>query len=314
MSRAEIMSRNKIMKSLTHMLNKKARPTKNNQFSFLYEPSQTPIAVTTGTNSLTLDAAQARLSDKRTWPDGFPAEKQKDGKAVRIHYKSTNTVQCELELENILVMYRTHIKDRNSRVSETHPFLEEYLEKNPVGAIELDINDANLFKNASKLVEQAATSATPSSAIATSATTDSTATDPAKKSKKKGKKAKASDDPDTTSPMAEGGKPVDLTGQIPPVKTAFALQLARIQKELYVLLRGNIELYIDSSCWSVVSNEILTFERNRGLKDTARLDPSKRFTWAQIKQTLLDKCCIQATGGFFFLPLFPRPTKVQRCS
>ena len=116
------------MKAIQHLLKKKKGSSQKNQFSFLFGPSQTPIAITTGTNSLTLDAAQARLSDKRTWPDDFPASMKSDGKAVRIHFQSTNTVQCKRELENILTMYHIHIRDKNSGVTETHPYLEDYLE------------------------------------------------------------------------------------------------------------------------------------------------------------------------------------------
>ena len=90
------------LKAVSNLLDKKKKKPEKNQFSFLYEPSQTSVAVSTETNSLTKDVAQVRLDNNYVWPEGFPEEKKKKDNAVRVHFQVTNAIQCKRDLESVL--------------------------------------------------------------------------------------------------------------------------------------------------------------------------------------------------------------------
>ena len=45
------------------------------------------------------------------------------------------------------------------------------------------------------------------------------------------------------------------------VKTHFAHQLARVQRELYISLRSNISRFIDSTCNEIILNRIAQYEQ-----------------------------------------------------
>ena len=94
------------------------------------------------------------------------------------------------------------------------------------------------------------------------------------------------------------------TGHIAPVFTGFAKQLIRIQNELYLVLRASISYYMDSACQSILDDRIRGYENKRKLRDLARIDRHRRFTWSKIQRTIITLCCVGSTGGFFYLPLY----------
>ena len=74
--------------------------------------------------------------------------------------------------------------------------------------------------------------------------------------------------------------------------------------QLYLVLRANISYYMDSACQSILDDRIRGYENKRKLRDLARIDRNRRFSWSKIQRTIVTLCCVGSTGGFFYLPLY----------
>ena len=89
-----------------------------------------------------------------------------------------------------------------------------------------------------------------------------------------------------------------------PVLTTFAQSHVALQKHIYLSLRANYHRFMDKPSTIVMDNIIETYERDNGLTGEERLEPGKRYSWAQMKADLTKMCCIATKGGYYFLPLY----------
>ena len=240
----------------------KANPT-GNVFEFLYRSSKAAVAVSAETNSRVKDQADVLLAKAKIWPTGYPDNMKSKEKATRIHFRLTNAEQCRDEMAHILEMYRTHIIETNSDLVSKYPQLDRYSMENPLAIQAFDRSDTLLFKNATKLSASAPATAASATTSTSSQPDSSGSPSPSSKAKKKAKKKKKDSSKTATA------EPV-LS-----VLTEFAIQLNRLGKELYTLLRANLFRFIDTSCNSIVKYKVNVYERKKGLKGLERLDPDK---------------------------------------
>ena len=140
---------------------------------------------------------------------------------------------------------------------------------------------------------------------------------PSQKKRKKKKKAKTQSSPssapppatiaetktDDSTPSVTGKDAVVLTR----VKSRFANVLAKLQLDLYTLLRANISKFMDKTCKGVLEAQIATYEQNNQLRNRDRMAIGKRYSWQKLKDDTYFLCCQMVTPGFYFLPLYTTP-------
>ena len=108
------------------------------------------------TDKLVIDEADTKLKSARTYPIGFKDRAKNPDKRIRIRYHNTNDTQAEAAFHHIMLMYRRHVIKSNPVVTQTYPFLEDYLIRDPLGVLPHEVDDARIYKNASKLVRDQA--------------------------------------------------------------------------------------------------------------------------------------------------------------
>ena len=308
-------------------------------FTFLNQPTDAVYAVCAETDPHVIDVADTRLKNAYEYPIGYPADKKDPKVRIRIRYQITNDTQANALFDNVVAMYTQHVIRKNPGVEREHPYLREYLERDPLGLIPHDDSDARIYSNARRLVQAAhatsltaptgTASATASSATASSAVPTSEPADKSSSRKKKSKKKKSGTDPSDeaskasavepapvrvvlTGPDAEGSsgdEPALAATTTPQVRvlTAFAGILNKLQMDLYLYLMANTSRFMDSTCNSIIEQRMASHDRDNNLKGLDRLAKGKRYSWDNFKADTLELCCVLATGGFYFLPLYTTP-------
>ena len=217
--------------------------TNKDLFAFLDRPALQAAAVPE-TSPLVVDECEARLKASWQWPTGYPASRKTIDHCIRFHYRQTNDSQAKTEFQSILLMYRNHVQQENLIAVTKYPYLEQYLQADPLGTKVYPETDVNIYKNATKLVaerharenatrdaritaaEVAATASAVSAAdVADGKTVPAAATGSAEKSAKPSKKK---------SRKSQRARRAAAAGT--RVKTEFACCLAKIQRDLYACL------------------------------------------------------------------------------
>ena len=286
-------------------------------------------AATHGTDPHVGDEVDTLIKQASGLPYHFKQEHKHPSKRIRFHYRLTNDSQAKISFDSILVMYRQHVMHVNSQLLITFPFLDDYFRANPLGHKQYPDSDTNMFKNAYKLSnaknlrehELQAMAYKPAEAPLTLSPTASVtdkpqtvADGPLLKKKRPSKKKRKSKQkqPVPRAPVATAHPDtatIDLAGPDPlapglRVNTDFANVLGKLQRELYVILRSNIQRFMDATCNGIIESRIATYEQTNNLVNHERLDISKRYSWSTLKEDTYVLCCTLATGGYYFLPFY----------
>ena len=304
-------------------------------YSFLDQPALAAAAAPENAPHI-VDEFNTLLKEARCWPVGYPVKKQSAEYSCRFHYRRTNRSQAENAFHSIVLIYRHHVLKENPTLEETYPFLKEYLSNDPLGLVTYPDNDTHIYKNATKLVAAKQRRAEAKRALAeetlslaegteaaVSATTPVGETQQKKKKKKKKKtpkKVSSDSQPETTSVSASATHADDATldltlddtgvpdeDALTRVKSTFANILAKLQHDLYTLLRANIFKFMDKTCKGVIEAQIAMYEQKHQLKGRDRMVVGKRYAWDQLKNDMYVLCCEMVTPGFYFLPLYTTP-------
>ena len=295
----------------------------NDVYAFLKRPALQAGAVP-DTSPLHTDLADEKLKSAANWPLGI--SNSSGLSMIRFSYKQTNDLAAKSEFSNIQLLFRTQLLNSKGDLSGKYPYLEDYLIRYPLGVIPFSPADPRIYKNATKLIAAERTYAsvaasteeedTPADLGSPEATTSSQR----KKKKKKKQKAKKASAPtataeEATAPSTGEGDSAAATvdsqpeatqtpAPVPRVMTEFAYSLQELQLQFYLILRTNITRFMDKTCRDVLEADIHSHEKQNGLKDLDRLEVGKRYSWAQLKEFVYKHCCLPATPGFHFLPLY----------
>ncbi len=256
-------------------------------YAFLDRPAVSSVAVCTEADTFVVDEADTLLRTAYAWPTGYPDDKKSSATRIRFHYRRTNHEQAKSAFQSILAIYRAHHLSKNSTLTAKYPHLKDYLIADPLGLKEYPISDTVIYYNAAKLVStnaKLAASSTTASATLPDITDPGTEGTDARKKKKKPKKTKGKPhrtsgegDLPTIQELATSGTAETKTpDQLTKVKTHFAHQLAKIQKDLYVSLRSNIQRFMDTTCHEIIQNHIAQHEQTNSLKGFDRVEKCAR--------------------------------------
>ena len=264
--------------------------------------STTAIADANEVDSRPYDEIDEKIKAAQTWPFDYPESFIKEGKSIRFLYNVTIDVQAKVEFTRIMNFYRDHAFEMHKHCEDKHPYLKEYLEKDPLGIKPVDVGDTRYYENAKHLKAQADAAAKAR---------------PQRKKRKKAKhKAKQAAAADATAGDASAAEATTVVRPQPmtinleemqehiPVLTKFAHLLKKVQGELYLILRASIFNFMDDNTTTIMKGIIFRYERDNNIVDAKRLQAPYRYSWERFQRDLIMFCCLKATPGFYFVPLY----------
>ena len=77
-----------------------------------------------------------------------------------------------------------------------------------------------------------------------------------------------------------------------------------MQAEIYLLLRANDTNFMDNHYKQVMVGLIKKYERDHEITGPPHLAIGTRYSWSLCQSDTLEHCCLKATVGFYFLPLY----------
>mgnify|MGYP003299378629 CR=1 FL=1 len=297
------------------------------------EPLGGSVASNTHLINREFDPIRKLLDEHNVFPTNYPDKKKTKAASQYFLYRKINTDQARTRFSSYFKMYLEHVLGIFSDLEVKYPHLRRYFTDDPLGHAHYDISDVNMYVNAEKMVKarhhndsvraKAASAATASAraADASSAEAASSAALSSPRAKKRSKSSKKKGgargkDPTAPTPLDDGpagasasaATPVSPPGALVPmpaeILTQFALQLKRMQNELYLYLRASLIRFADDLTYGVVTDAIAKYEQQKSLADRKRVVLPTRYPWARIQRLVINRCCNETTGGYYFNALY----------